>query len=733
MATRTDGRISIELKTRWGQNIWGSVPVEGCIFFGASIRAWLRQWCGYWRRTMSKRITGRLQPNLMHCTRFGVVRPTAAWAAIIFLGSFASIVGAADVPSPAPDVGLQAKKATTTSEAREREKREKWRRQMVRTPRPGKGCFQADYPDTRWHEMPCGKSNGKLYLPSPGKTTRLDQVGGSGQDFTAVVTGQISQAEGSFDSASVTSESNSFGTANAYSLQLNTNKMPTTSACNNAPDKANCQGWEQFVYDSSGSTQIQYWLINWGAPGSQCPTPRGASCAQGSASGDGWCPQTVTGFTDVLCVVDAASPPTASSEPATSLTQLTVTGIAGAGSTADSMVMSVGGHATTGSGGNYFPDLGNLWTSAEFNVFGDSGGDQAVFNTGASAQVRTAVTSGTTTGPGCIIQSTTAESNNMTLSNTAPAAVKGSAPALLFSEINPAVGAAATCAAATSVGDTHLTTVDGLYYDFQASGDFVLAQTEEGFRVEARQVSGAPTWPNATVNKAVAAQMGNTRVAVCTAPSRLSVDGTVTTIADGKALSLPSGANILHSGNVYLIVDQSGNSLRAEDNGSYVNVTVGLGRWPQAIQGILTNVTGHVNEIAARGGQTLTAPFVLADLYHPYADSWRVAPKATLLSACSERAAEAGIPSKPFYAKDLDPQTFRRTRAVCTRAGVKGKALLDSCTLDVAVIGEDSAAKVFVGARVPAAVGLVVPKRGSQGSHHDDSDDKDKYRGKGKD
>jgi hypothetical protein len=35
------------------------------------------------------------------------------------------------------------------------------------------------------------------------------------------------------------------------------------------------------------------------------------------------------------------------------------------------------------------------------------------------------------------------------------------------------------------------------------------------FIVQARQVSGAPTWPNASVNKAVAVQTGKNRVGVC--------------------------------------------------------------------------------------------------------------------------------------------------------------------------------------------------------------------------
>ena len=73
------------------------------------------------------------------------------------------------------------------------------------------------------------------------------------------------------------------------------------------------------------------------------------------------------------------------------------------------------------------------------------------------------------------------------------------------------------CAAATSVGDTHLTTFNGLLYDFQASGDFVLAQVDPDFVVQTRQVSGAPTWPDASVNSAVATRMGKTKVAVCLA------------------------------------------------------------------------------------------------------------------------------------------------------------------------------------------------------------------------
>lgn len=63
-------------------------------------------------------------------------------------------------------------------------------------------------------------------------------------------------------------------------------------------------------------------------------------------------------------------------------------------------------------------------------------------------------------------------------------------PALIFNESS--AGGSADCAGATTVGDTHLTTFGGLLYDFQATGDFLLADTGADFLVQTRQVSGAP-------------------------------------------------------------------------------------------------------------------------------------------------------------------------------------------------------------------------------------------------
>src|SRR5207302_8998219 len=114
----------------------------------------------------------------------------------------------------------------------------------------------------------------------------------------------------------------------------------------------------------------------------------------------------------------------------------------------------------------------------------------------------------------------------------------------------------------------------------------------------------------------------------------------------------------------------------------------------------------------ARAGTVLTNAFSFADLYQRYGESWRVTPRESLLSTCGDGKIESGNPSRPFYAKDLEPSVHQRTRAVCIAAGVKEGPLLDACTLDVAVIGNDAAAKVFVGARDPSAVGIIITSGG---------------------
>ena len=176
-------------------------------------------------------------------------------------------------------------------------------------------------------------------------------------------------------------------------------------------------------------------------------------------------------------------------------------------------------------------------------------------------------------------------------------------------------------------------------------------------------------------------------------------------------MSLPGGVDILRTGNSYVVVDQTGNSLSADDQGTYINARVGLGRWPTNVSGVLANVNGNPKQLAARSGAVLTAPFAFTQLYHEFADSWRVSEEESLVSPCGKRV-ETGTPQKPFSVADLDPQVARRARVTCTQAGVKAPGLLDACVLDVAFFGNETAAKAFTNLKPPVAVGRITAAKG---------------------
>lgn len=579
--------------------------------------------------------------------------------------------------------------------------RESWRKTILKAKRPKRGCFTAAFPETAWREVECKTAPRRAYPPKHG--IRPVTVG-NGVDFSADVTGFISEAEGSFDSVvGVTSESSADG-ANSYSLQLNTEPI-ATSTCSGSPDPGSCQGWEQFVYSSGGSGFIQYWLLNYGPSGTECPKPRGASCVQGEVFTDGWCPFSFSSGGAVYCVVNGANSAPAPSEPITALGSLKLTGdAAGVTGPDDAISVTVGSTVYSASGGNYFPDLGSHWQIAEFNVFGDGGGDQANFNSGSTLHVRTAVDSGTSLGPACDEEGFTGETNNLTLGNTAPVAVLGTAPALLFWESFPAPsGGGATCADATSVGDTHLTTFDGLHYDFQASGDFVLAHNGSDFVVQTRQASGAPTWPNAAVNKAVATQMGKSRVALYIEPTRLVIDGAANDLADGKTILLSTGVQVARNGNAYVITSDSGDRVSATLNSTWIDVSVGLGHSPVAqALGLLGNPKGNAQELATRNGVVLKEPVSFTDLYNTYANSWQVQPNESLFTEAT--TIRFGVPNKSFFASDLDPKASAAALAACKAAHITEQALLDDCTLDTTVLNNKAAVKVFVHARAPLHV-----------------------------
>ena len=303
-----------------------------------------------------------------------------------------------------------------------------WRQAMAGIEAPSEGCFQATFPNTQWEQSPCHKVGIHTHpIPrrrSPGQAETV----GDGNDYALVANGLISQTVGSFPTVTgVTSESgvgvpafNNDGIlgSNEYSLQINTNLDQSTGACSGgAPG---CTVWQQFIYATdyetkgSGAVFMQYWLIGYGANGAKCPAGYITSehdCYKNSS---------------FVSAPDVAI---------TSLANVKLTGAAVQGGN-DTVTFTNGTQAYQVSAKDSVLQVATVWKQSEFNVVGDAGGSEAVFNRGTEITVNVAAQYGSTTAPTCASNSgTTAETNNL---NAGPCtAAGGTTPSIQFTESLP--------------------------------------------------------------------------------------------------------------------------------------------------------------------------------------------------------------------------------------------------------------------------------------------------------
>ncbi|MGD0190011.1 MAG: hypothetical protein ABSD74_04640 [Rhizomicrobium sp.] len=281
-----------------------------------------------------------------------------------------------------------------------------WSTTIAKTAVPHAGCFHASYPSTEWKQVACQPAPSILFLPSNGLGS---QTVGNGHDYAIEVSGTlISSALGSFPKVKVKTETGE-GQANNYSLQLNSNFMSGSPACDGASNPSNCLAWLQFIY-SSGEHAVfmQYWLINYDA-----------TCPAGWNSDGGDCYKNSSAVAAPLQVIKQ-------------LKYLSLSGTAVSGGL-DTVVLTTKTDAYTTTGEDTVTYLSGYWTASEFNIVGDGGGSQAVFNAGTKITDQIDVTDGLTTAPTCESNAgTTGETNNLNLG--ACTAAGGATPSISFLE-----------------------------------------------------------------------------------------------------------------------------------------------------------------------------------------------------------------------------------------------------------------------------------------------------------
>ena len=249
-----------------------------------------------------------------------------------------------------------------------------------------------------------------------------------------------------------------------------------------------------------------------------------------------------------------------------------------------------------------------------------------------------------------------------------------------------------------SCGDVHVRTPDGLHYDFQGAGEYVLVSSSDGeVVVQTRQ----EPWRGSnflSVNTAVAMQVSGDRVGVYVDRSPdLYINGESTSLEAG-ALDLPNGGTVYRSdgssGRQYLVEWPNGFVVSAKVHSSHMNVGVAKpATLPTAFSGILGNLNGIAeDDFFTRDGTVLPLRIDFETLYGAFDDGWRIDQGEALFDyepgMSTATFTLLGFPRGPFTARDLDPADYEAARLICEAAGITDPILLEDCILDVAGTGD---------------------------------------------
>jgi hypothetical protein len=311
-----------------------------------------------------------------------------------------------------------------------------WRAAIAQVRQPGSGCYHASYPALQWRAVTCVAAPKVPLVPGPVSRSARHagpETVGDGTDYSAVVSGLISRASGTFTgvSSGITEKGQSGGSggqvANAFSLQLNSQFFTGSPACSRSGDPSGCQAWQQFVYTyesrSIGYVFMQYWLINYDAT---CPS--------------GWYSYSEDCYTN-------SNSAEVSTLTAAELATVDLTASAASGGQ-DAVSLAVGsGSATSVTNSDSKVDLAAFWNTTEWGVYGDGGGSEANFGSNTSLEAQTALTTTSNSAPTCVEEGFTGETNNLKLAST-PALGSEPSPTMASKQTNGSSGTA-SCAVAS--------------------------------------------------------------------------------------------------------------------------------------------------------------------------------------------------------------------------------------------------------------------------------------------
>ncbi|MEP7020336.1 MAG: RHS repeat-associated core domain-containing protein [Pseudonocardiales bacterium] len=247
-----------------------------------------------------------------------------------------------------------------------------------------------------------------------------------------------------------------------------------------------------------------------------------------------------------------------------------------------------------------------------------------------------------------------------------------------------------------SYGDPHLRTGDGGSFDFQGSGEYVVAQTPDRSVVVQARVEPLPGQQSVTFNAAIAVRVGGARVAVYVGGDRRPrVDG-VPVEGEDVSVALAGGGTLERYGRQVTISSTDGTRIVITHNGEYLDyVLAPSAKLAATLRGLLGRSDGiPANDLTARDGTVLQRADreFRSKLYHQFGDSWRITQAESLFDYAPGQSTATfthrEIPKAAASVASLKPADRLRATALCRSLGITIEPVLSNCILDVAITGD---------------------------------------------
>ncbi|MCB1099597.1 MAG: VWD domain-containing protein [Verrucomicrobiae bacterium] len=251
-----------------------------------------------------------------------------------------------------------------------------------------------------------------------------------------------------------------------------------------------------------------------------------------------------------------------------------------------------------------------------------------------------------------------------------------------------------------SRGDVHITTPDGLVYDYQGTGEFILCRSDDGkSMLQARQ----ELWdqkPGVSVNTAAAILVDGQRLEFYLKPKfRLFVNDVEQAVPTALGTqSFPGGVTLEttsvwgnSSDHTVFSADGSFGARVIVRNGSHLDLGAARLSGQQKYNGSVGNMDGDPrNDMTLRDGKKVDPPASEDDL-NAFWDSWRVKEGESLF-ADVKRETKQPTDAFPHVLAEIDPAKIAEAEKAAKAAGLTNPLAIREAAYDVAQTGS----KVFL-------------------------------------